>query len=116
MSVSTLKGLSRAERAELRAALADQFEYLHAFVGQLGGMSEAQAAARAALYAGSPKASYWRAWAGKDLACYPGSCEQCYGRCRCALDRREDGVYWTGPGDAHSCEACRGRIGRRMDQ
>jgi signal transduction histidine kinase len=80
------------------------------------GMSEAQVAARAALYAGSPKATYWQAWAGVALECVPSGCPECFSRCRCALDRREDGVYWTGPGDAHSCGACRGRIGRRMDK
>lgn len=116
VSVSTLKGFSRAERAELRAALADQFKYLSGFVGQLDGMSEAQVAARAALYAGSPKATYWQAWAGVALECVPSGCPECFSRCRCSLDRRADGVYWTGPGDAHSCGACRGRIGRRMDK
>lgn len=116
VSVSTLKGFSRAERAELRTALREQFKFLGAFVEQLGGMSEAQVAARAGLYAASAKATYWQAWAGVELECTPGGCPECYTRCRCALDRRADGIYWTGPGDAHSCGACRGRIGRRMDK
>ncbi len=116
VSVSTLKGLSRIERAELRTTLREQFKFLGGFVGQLGGMSEAHAAARAALYAASAKSTYWQAWAGTALECTPGSCPSCYSRCRCALDRRSDGVYWTGPGDAHSCGACRGRIGKRMDK
>ncbi len=108
------RALSKDDRTTLRAALRDQFKYLGAFVEQMGGMSEAQVAARAALYAASAKATYWQAWAGVELECTPGGCPECYTRCRCALDRRSDGVYWTGPGDAHSCGACRGRIGRRM--
>lgn len=110
------RALSKDDRTALRTALAEQFKYLGGFVEQLGGMSEAQVAARAALYAASAKSTYWQAWAGTALECTPGSCPSCYSRCRCALDRRSDGVYWTGPGDAHSCGACRGRIGKRMDK
>ncbi len=108
------RALPATERAVLRAALAEQFGHLSRFVSQLDTQSDAQVAARVGMYAASAKSSYWRAWAGAEMECYPGSCPECYSRCRCALDRRDDGVYWTGPGDAHSCGACRGRIGKRM--
>ena len=107
--------LPQEERALLRNRLASQVGYLQDFVDALPGMTGAQAAARAALYAASAKSSYWDAWAGKDLDCTPGSCPACLSRCRCVLERRGNGIYWTGPGDAHSCSACRGRIGQRMD-
>src|SRR5215216_7040995 len=44
--------LSRAERAEISAAVEKQLSYLKGFMGDLGTMSPAQIAARAALYAG----------------------------------------------------------------
>lgn len=114
VSVSTLKGLSQAERAELRAMLKQQFGYLRGFVGQLVDLSPAQVAARVALYAAAAKAAYWQAWAGSEIECLPGSCPDCYSNCRCELRREGEAIYWDGPGDAHSCAACRRRIGKRM--
>lgn len=110
-----VRALPSADRAALRERLAEQFGYLRGFVDALPGMSDAAIAARAGLYGGAARASYWQAWAGAALECLRGGCESCFGRCRCSLDRTADGIYWRGPGDAHSCAACKGRIGRRMD-
>ena len=110
------RALPKAEREAIAAKLKSEFGYLHAFVQAAPDLSDAQIAQRAALYVGAARATYWQAWAGVELDCTPGGCPACYGRCRCSLDRTADGIYWRGPADAHSCSACRDRVGRRMDQ
>ena len=110
----TPRNLSRAERAELKAIVAEQLDYLRRFVDVAGGLSDAQIGARADLYALAPKQSYWRAWAGgADLECLPGSCEECYSNCRCHLERQADGIYWNCTADAASCSSCRERGAQR---
>lgn len=55
------RGLSRAERADIKAAVAAQLEYLSGFVDAVkaGQLSPAQIAARAALYAGATRQTYY---------------------------------------------------------
>jgi hypothetical protein len=103
------RALSKADREVLKAGLAKQFEYLRGFVDALPGMSDAQVAARAALYAGAVKSSYWNAWADESLPCVPGGCEECYGSCRCDLTRESDGIHWHCRDDHASCGACKER-------
>jgi hypothetical protein len=111
VSVATMKGMSRAERANVREALAGQFERLAEFMKAAPDMSDAGVANRAAMYTGSTQISYWNGWVGDQLECVPGSCEQCYGRCRCSLSREADGVHWNCVADKTSCSACKERAG-----
>jgi hypothetical protein len=55
------KGLSKAERADIKQAVAEQLQYLKGFLAAKGDMSEAAIRARAQLYAGSIKPTYYTA-------------------------------------------------------
>lgn len=102
-------GLSRAERADVRALIADQLGYLRDFAAAAPDLSPAAVAARAALYAGAFRATYYGArYPG--LAFYPGdgTCA-CLTNCKCHLEHDDDGVFWVlGPNDNH-CDDCRDR-------
>lgn len=100
------KGLSRAERGDIKAKLASEFEFLKGFIAKLPDMSDAQVAQRAALYAGAPRATYFQAFTGNALPVYPGSCPQCFGRCRCSIERRGDSYYWNATNDKATCKGC----------
>ena len=99
------KGLSRAERSEIKTAVAGQMEYLQKFVDESEGMSEAAIRARAQLYAGAVKATYGRSrYPG--LSQYPGDgSTQCRTNCLCSLESRDDGIYWVLDGGEH-CDDC----------
>lgn len=104
------KGLSRAERADIKARLASELDFLKGFVRALPDLSDAEIANRAALYTGAPRATYYQAWAGNDAPdVLPGSCPQCYGRCRCSLSRESDGIHWIATNDKNTCQGCRER-------
>jgi hypothetical protein len=105
----TPRNMSRAERNELKGIVVEQIDYLERFIDVAGDLSDAQIQARADLYALGVKQTYWTGWAGEELECVPGGCEECYGNCRCALERQDDGVHWICSDDAHSCGACRER-------
>jgi hypothetical protein len=105
------KGLSRAEREDIKAKLASEFEFLKKFMAKLPDLSDAQVAQRAALYAGAPRASYYQAFTGNALPLYPGSCPQCYSNCRCSLENREGEWYWNSANDKNTCAGCRDRGG-----
>jgi hypothetical protein len=104
------KGLSRAERTEVKGAIDTQLTYLAGFVRDLQGsrLSPAQAAARAALYAGAVRGTFYqRRYPG--LRAYPGDgSTPCKGNCRCTLDETADGVYWRLSAAEH-CAACAAR-------
>lgn len=112
------KNLSRAERAEISAAVARQLEYLAGFDPST--MSEAQARARAELYAEATKATYYAArWGDWDLPWVPGDgSTECLGRCRCTASVADNGdgtgVYtWVlgqGAAERH-CATCPSRAG-----
>lgn len=96
------KGLSKAERADIRKAVAAQLEYLQGF--DPSDMSEAAARARAAMYAGSIRATYGKArYPG--LSQYPGDgSTRCLTNCKCNLDERDDGIHWVL--NDEGCEDC----------
>ncbi len=99
------RGLSRAEREDVKAAVKAQLEYLDGFLKALPDMSEKAIAARADLYAGTVRASYYGA-RFPGLPSYP--CDggtPCLGNCKCTLDQREDGIYWV-LGAAEHCDGC----------
>jgi len=98
--------LSRAERADIKALVSSQLEYLKGFTDAAGDMSPEAVAARANLYAGATRASYYKSATEADLPCYPGGCPSCYGRCRCDLETRDDGIHWICLDDPSSCSDC----------
>lgn len=87
------KGLSRAERSDIKAQVAEQLRYLKGFITALPGMSEAQIAARAKLYAGALKPTYyatrWGAWDIPD-GLLPGR-QSCVGNCKCEISVADNG-------------------------
>ena len=108
VSVSALKGLSRAERGDIKQQVAAQIDYLQGFAGALDGLSEAQIAARAALYAGAVRTTYSRARYPK-LPFYPGEGTECKGQCKCSWQDNGDGSYTWVLGAAEHCATCQGR-------
>ena len=105
VNVSTLKGLSRAERDDIKQQVAAQLDYLRGFAGALDGLSEAQIAARAALYAGAVRGTYYRTkYPG--LGAVPGDgSTPCKSQCKCRLEERDGGIWWV-MGDAEHCSGC----------
>jgi hypothetical protein len=107
VSAAAVKGLSRAERTELQARIAEQHRYLDGFVSDLkaGRLTPAQAQARAALYAGPARGTYYEArYPG--LSAYP--CDggtPCLGNCRCHLEERDGGIWWVLSAAEH-CAGC----------
>ena len=99
------KGLSKAERADIKAAVKEQLDYLKGFIAAKEDMSEAAIKARAAIYAGSVRATYGRSrYPG--LLQYPGDGNtKCLTNCLCSLDERDDGIHWV-LAAAENCEDC----------
>lgn len=103
----TPRNLSRAERDTIKASVSEQLDYLKRFIDVAGDLSDAQIQARADQYALATKQSYWRGWSGdEEISCTPGDCASCYSRCRCYLDRQEDGIHWICAEDDRSCPEC----------
>jgi hypothetical protein len=87
------KGLSKAERADIKKAVAEQLQYLKGFLAAKGELSEAQIRARAQLYAGSIKQTYYLArWGDWDIphSLLPGQ-QQCLGNCLCRISIADKG-------------------------
>lgn len=101
-----VKGLSRAERKELDARIAAQLKYLDGFVADLkaGKLTMAQATARAALYPGATRGTFY-ATRYPGLNAYPGDgSTPCKGNCKCTLEVRGGKVWWV----LHPAEHCSG--------
>ncbi len=98
------KGLSRAERNDLKARVAEQLKYYDKFEKAAPDMSDAAVVARAGMYAGSIRGTYYGArYPG--LSQYPGDGNtKCLTRCLCSLDERDDGIHWVL--NAEGCEDC----------
>ena len=94
VSPKLVKGLSKAERAELDVRIAAQLKYLDGFVADLkaGKLTMAQAQARAALYAGATRQSFyaarWGDWEIPDRL-MPGS-QQCVTNCKCSISVKDN--------------------------
>ena len=107
------KGLSKAERADIKQAVAEQLQYLRGFLAAKGDMSEAQIRARAQLYAGSIKATYYQArWGDWDIpqSLLPGQ-QQCMGNCLCRISIADKGdgtgtLSRTMGGTEYHCTEC----------
>jgi len=105
--VSAIKKPSRAERKELDKRIANQVKYLDKFAADLkaGNMTMAQAQARADLYAGAVRGGYYEA-RYPSLNQVPGDGQTvCLGNCKCTLDERDKGIYWT-LNAGESCADC----------
>ena len=89
------KGLSRAERNDLKARVAEQLKYYDRFAAQAGDMSDAAIAARAGMYAGAVRGTYYgQRYPG--LLQVPGDGQtQCLTNCKCSISEQEDGIHWT---------------------
>ena len=102
-----IKGLSREERKELDKRIAEQLKYLDGFARDLkaGKLSMAQAQARAALYPGATRGTFY-ATRYPELTTVPGGGDTpCNGNCRCFLEQKGDKVYWRLTAK-ESCAGC----------
>src|SRR3954470_10062256 len=90
-----VKGLSRAERRELDARIDAQLKYLDGFVRDLraGKITMAQAQARAAMYSGATRGTYYATrFAG--LPFYPTEGSECMTNCKCSWEQQGKAFYW----------------------
>lgn len=103
------KGLSRAERKELDARIAEQVRYLDGFTRDLraGKLSPAQAQARANLYAGPTRATYY-ATRYPSLPFYPCEGTECKANCKCSWRQEGKSYYWMLSAAEH-CPTCQQR-------
>lgn len=104
-------GLTPTGDRVLGQALEKQIDYLAGFAEQVEDLSEAQARARAALYAGSLRATYTKGQTeGWDIPVAPGDgSSECLGNCQCTLrldvlseEQGDANVHW----DTHAKEDC----------
>lgn len=106
------RNLSRAERDEIKRAVAGQAPYLRNFAADVaaGRLSDAQIAARAGLYAGATRATWGKArWSGKGLPAYPADGgTACLVNCKCSWVERDGMMYWE-LGTAEHCPDCESR-------
>lgn len=101
------RGLSRVERKELDTRIAAQLKYLDGFVADLkaGKLTMAQAQARANLYPGATRGTYF-ATRYPGLSTVPGDgSTPCLGNCKCYLEAQGNKVYWRLTAAEH-CAGC----------
>lgn len=104
---------------ELGALMQRQLDFAAGFVAEIDGLSEAQARARAALYAGPLKAAYSRGRATLwNLPFHPTEGTPCRGNCKCSwridvldLEELNANAYWERSA-SESCKECIAREAR----
>jgi len=104
---SAVKGLSKAERKELDTRINEQLQYLDKFAQELraGKVTPQMAQARAAMYAGANRGTFY-ATRYPGLSNVPGDGQTvCLSNCKCTLDERDKGIYWT-LNAGESCPDC----------
>ena len=107
MLAADVEDVDAATRAALEKTIDGQVERLDLFAKAIDPAEWSDGIdSRAAMYGDALKQSWWRGNIGEDLPCYPGACPACYGRCRCALETRDDGIYWICLDDPASCSEC----------
>ena len=92
-SEGLFRGLSRIERAEIKALVKAQLDYLKGFVAAAPNLSEAQIKARAALYAGAVRQTFYQVrWGDWDIPpnLLPGN-QRCVSNCRCRISVSDNG-------------------------
>lgn len=111
------RNLSRAERDEIKRAVAGQVPYLRQFAADVaaGRLSDAQIAARAGLYAGAVRATYYAGrWYGWDLRGVPIPADggtMCLSNCKCvAYEENGRWIYETTA--AEHCPECLSRAAK----
>lgn len=113
--------MTQEDWGSIGGMLADQYRYLGPFSDQIGNLSEAQIAARAAMYIRSSREAYERAktraygLAVNDLPAYPGGgSTKCLSNCTCGwrIDEVRDNslligfdCYWE-LGASEHCSGC----------
>lgn len=106
--------------AELGTLMQAQLDYLAGFAAELDSLSDAQAHARAALYAGPLRATYSRGeFALWQLPYHPGEGTPCMGNCHCHWEIRVEDLeelnaraFWI-LGPSEHCDECAARARRR---
>lgn len=112
--------LSRAERADIKRAVAAQLQYLDGFQRDIaaGKLTPRQVAARADMYAVGVKPFYfqqrWGDWEVPD-ALLPGN-QECLGNCTCRISISDNGdgtgtLTRTMGGAERHCTECPGLVG-----
>ncbi len=99
------KGLSRVERADLKARVAEQLKYYDRFAAQAGDMSEGAVGARAQMYANAIRTTY-AAERNPGLPFYPGEGTECLTNCRCSWQDDGDGSFTWVLDAKESCATC----------
>jgi len=110
--------LSRAERADIKALVSTQLEYLKGFTDAAGDMSSDAVAARAGLYAGAVRSTLYGAQYGDwDIPpeLMPGN-QECVTNCLCEISVADDGdgkgtLTRVMGGTEHHCTECPGLAG-----
>lgn len=112
------RSLSPAEQAYINRIVGEQLDYLNRFAAELDTREWTAAdTARAALYVGAVKGTYWDGKThGYDLEAHPGDGQsECLGNCTCILEideidqeRLDADVYWR-LGSGESCPTCKRR-------
>jgi len=112
------RGLSRIERQEIKAIIKDQLDYLKGFVAAAADMSPEAIAARAALYAGAVRQTYYaERWGAWDIPAHllPGN-QTCMTNCKCRISVEDHGDG-TGTltremgGTENHCDECPALVG-----
>ena len=106
-----VRAIAKADRAQLESRIAAQLKYLDGFASDLrdGKLTMPQAEARANLYAGPTRATFYAArYPG--LPFYPGEGSECKMNCKCSWDQHGDQFSWTLHADEH-CPTCVTRAG-----
>jgi hypothetical protein len=104
--------MPRQDRERLQQALRDQIGYLRRFAAELDGLSPQAIMARANLYAGAARTTYYTArygdWDIPDRL-LPGN-QACVGNCRCTISVRDNGdgtgVLTRVMGGERHCSEC----------
>ena len=104
-----IKGLSKAERAELDKRIDAQLKYLDGFVRDLrqGKLTMAQAQARAAMYSGATRGTFY-ATRFQGLPFYPTEGSECMANCKCSWEQKSNQFYWRLAAAEH-CPTCQTR-------
>ncbi len=110
--------LTDREQARVNEIVGNQLDYLNRFAAELDTREwTATDAARALLYGGAIKGTYYRGMAGHyELEAYPGDGQsECLGNCTCVIfideqnqEEMDADVYWR-LGSGESCPTCKRR-------
>ncbi len=104
--------LPKDDKQRLEAIMQEQLGYLKRFAAEAAGLSKAAIAARAQLYAGAIRSTYYETRWGDWIippSLLPGN-QECLGNCRCTIDIRDNGdgtgVLTRVMGGENHCTEC----------